>query len=149
MKKTIEKQILILSPDGIVSAPITVEYRDGDGFSSEVRSELNKKTFRGVGESRGLEQAFADLEKNLPENCSLRCCMVCRHGNFCPFGGAPGQLFCTKDKVINSKDDMIALFSDKSAFGREVFAADNYGDFVRQDRDHYTYNGFLYYCFKD
>ena len=60
----------------------------------------------GYGKDYLWADAFADLQKNLPNNVKMRCCMTCRHGNMCPVGNKPGELFCTKDVSITQKSDL-------------------------------------------
>ena len=74
--------------------------------------------------------------------------MTCRYGNMCPYGNDKNQLFCTKDVVLTSKDDVIELMYNKghdSFFEREVSSIHCCDDFIYQSDDSYTYNDYLYH----
>ena len=74
--------------------------------------------------------------------------MTCVHGNMCPFGNNPGDLFCTKGLIINSKEDMCTLFGDHEntkIFDKITNVADSCNEYTPQSNDSYTYNNYLYY----
>lgn len=89
--------------------------------------------------------AFADLQKRLPEGVTIKCCMTCRHGKMCPFENFPGELFCTKDLNLRSEQDMCDLLEVKYwTDDRKRNVADSCDDYCHQSWDHYTYNDYLY-----
>lgn len=103
----------------------------------------------GQGKDHLWADAFADVKKKLPDGIILKCCMTCRYGNMCPYGNEPGMLFCTKDLVINSKEELCNLFDDPVSYSIDVkAAADNCDKYAPQTRDHYTYNDYFYYLDK-
>ena len=115
----------------------------------EINLSYNGMLYRAEGTEYLWEDAFANLQKNLPHNVKLACCMTCQHGNMCPCGNEENQLFCTKDASIASKDDMIKLiYEDASFFGRKVASINYCKDFMYQSDDFYTYNDYLYYLKK-
>ena len=61
------------------------------------------------------------------------------------------QLFCTKDVLLTSKDDVIELMDYKgydSFFEREVSSISCCDGFIYQSDDCYTYNDYLYHLQK-
>ena len=71
--------------------------------------------------------------------------MTCKHGTLCPYGNIPDYILCSKNVVINDKDDVIDWLdkADIEDIKRsslslcEQYAASNESD--------YTYNDYLYY----
>ena len=60
----------------------------------------------------------------------------------------PGELFCTKDLIIGSKDDMIDLFDKEDENNmdlRKRKVTDSCGEYCHQSWDYYTYNDYLYH----
>lgn len=59
--------------------------------------------------------ALVDLQKHLPDGVVLKCCMTCRHGNMCPFGNQPGELFVQKVLYLQRKVNcVIGLITKKT-----------------------------------
>ena len=149
MKKIIESQIFVLSKTNKVSVPIQICYTNDD---VEITVSYNDTEYCAKGKDHLWVDAFADLQGKLPSNTQLACCMTCRHGNMCPYGTDKNQLFCTKDVLLNSKDDVIELMDDKgydSFFEREVSSIHCCDDFIYQSDDCYTYNDYLYHLQKN
>lgn len=141
------------TPEGDVKTDVEVfvqeedKYVDGQyrtDIDITVMLEYRGEKIIGQGTDYLWIDAFAALQRQLPEGVTLKCCLTCRHGNLCPYGTAPGQVFCTKDRNITSKDDMCDLFDtcDTRALRHEI--TDCCDDFVHQSDDFYTYNDYLY-----
>ena len=117
-----------------------------EGPSVSVGIKYGEKEFWGHGKDFLWVDAFADLQKKLPDNVKIQCCLTCRHGNMCPVGNAPGELFCTKDIIITQKSDLFFYTEDdterKSRSRDYTNVCEKYEE---QSKDHYTYNDYLYY----
>ena len=148
MKKVWTCEVPLLTPTGKVLAPIKIVYDDTEVIanpSSEITLCYNGKEYKGFGKNYLWTDTFADLQIKLPTDVRIVCCMVCRHGNMCPYGNKENQLFCTKDIKITSKEDMCDLFEQTDPFeNRAVASLDFCEDFVYQSDDYYTYNDYLY-----
>ena len=145
MKKIIESQISLFSQTNKVSVPVQICYTDD---SVEMTVNYNGTEYCATGNDHLWVDAFADIQRKLPSNTQLACCMTCRHGNMCPYGNDKNQLFCTKDVVLTSKDDVIELMYHKghdSFFKRAVLSIHCCDDFIYQSDDCYTYNDYLYH----
>lgn len=59
-----------------------------------------------------MEYAIAYLQNALPKNISIACCISCRYGNFCPYGGNDNEIFCLKDFMPKDKYDVCNIFSE-------------------------------------
>lgn len=148
MKKSIQTQILLISPSEKVRVPCSISYDDStEEFypRSEISVIYNGVNYQGYGTDYLLTDTWADLQKKLPQGVKIACCMTCRHGNMCPFGTDTNELFCTKDLTITCKGDMVDLFGSNDTFDeRSVTAYGVCDDFVYQSNDYYTYNDYLY-----
>ena len=148
MNKTIKSNLTLYTPLGMVIVPVQIAYTDNeDDFHplSEIRIVYNGCEYIGNGKDFLWVDTFADLQKKLPQDVKLACCMTCRHGNMCPFGNPPNYLFCTKDIVISSKSDMCDVFDDDNYDERMVEYCNYCHDFVHQTHDYYVYNDYLYH----
>ncbi|MBO5097191.1 MAG: hypothetical protein J6B96_02625 [Agathobacter sp.] len=151
MKKLIEARILLLSPMGKITAPVQIYYDESDVADTlvEINLTYNNTLYQGNGIDYLWIDAFADLQRKLPDDIKLACCMTCCHGNMCPYGNRENELFCTKDLIITTKDDMHKLFDETDPFVERVVASLDYcNDFVYQNDDCYTYNDYLYHLRK-
>ncbi len=148
MKSTIETQITLITPKGITKVPLHISYDNSEDIATpETKINLiyNNITYQGKGNDYLWVDVFADLQKKLPENVKLACCMTCQHGNMCPFGNKPNELFCTKNIAVNNKTDVCDLFSNHDFFENAVSYCDYCDNFAYQNENVYTYNDYLYY----
>ncbi len=148
MKKTLQCNIPLLTSTGKVMVPIKITYDDKEVITdtkSEATLLYDGIEYKGNGADHLWTDTLADLQMKLPKNVKFACCMTCRHGNMCPYGNKENQLFCTKDIIIASKEDMLDLFDQTDPFeDRAVASLDFCEDFVYQSDDCYTYNDYLY-----
>ncbi len=148
MIKTIKTTLTLITSLGIVAVPAQIDYDDSEEAFyplSEINIVYNKVEYIGNGKDYLWIDTFADLQKKLPNDIKIACCLTCRHGNMCPFGNPKNCLFCTKDIVINSKSDMCDVFINDDDEGRMVEYCNYCPDFVYQTIDYYVYNDFLCY----
>ncbi len=147
MKKVIESHISLHSPAGKTTASVQIHYDNSDVADIPIKINLtyNNTLYQGSGNDYLWVDAFADLQRKLPNDIKIACCITCRHGNMCPYGNMENQLFCTKDLTISSKEDMLNLFDQTDPFEERVVASLDYcEDFVYQSDDCYTYSDYLY-----
>lgn len=148
MKTTTETQITLITPNGITKAMLHIFCDNSEDIANpETKIELiyNNATYQGKGRDYLWVDTFAELQKKLPEDVKLACCMTCQHGNMCPFGNKPNELFCTKNLTVNNKMDVCDLFSNPE-FGENAVPYCGYcNDFAYQNENVYTYNDYLYY----
>ncbi len=101
------------------------------------------RDYWGQGQDDYWIDAFADLQRQLPEGVTLKCCLTCRHGNLCPFGNELNELFCTRDLAITRKSDLYECTRDRAE--RERRSRPYCGlceDYLPQSDGYYTYNDF-------
>lgn len=156
MKQTIHTQVTLLSPTDKTTVPVQITYDDDEDAInpiSEISLVYNNIEYRGHGTNYLWVDTFAALQKNLPDDIKLACCMTCRYGSMCPYGNRENLLFCTKDIPINSKEDMsnpvydLCNLFDKNVIHseQETFSYNYCDNFVYQSNDYSTYNDYLFY----
>lgn len=153
LHKEYKHRITLLTPDGEQETDIRIYCNEEDPSSPCVTVFINyqDKDIFGQGKDYLRADAFADLQKQLPDGVTLKCCLTCRHGNMCPYGNKPNENFCTKGLIITSKDDMCNFFdstNDTDIEERTRKYTDSCKDYQPQSEDFYTYNDFLYYLNK-
>lgn len=97
----------------------------------------------GHGDGTTWADAFSDLQDQLPDGVTFKCCLTCRHGNLCPVGNAPNEVFCTKDIVIARKSDLYFYTEDpreREKRSRHVCAVCE--DYQSQNEAYFTYTDF-------
>lgn len=124
---------------------------DDDGNTTEVRASMyyNNKEYFGVGTDYFWIDAIADLQKQLPNNVILKCCIACKHGSLCPVGDNLNEVFCVKDICPKQKSDLFFYTEDeneRTKRSREYFSQCE--NFKPQEKNYYTYNDFYYYLKK-
>ena len=148
------KRTLVLStPAGekSVDALIIVDKRNCGPTGDEdeplvyITIKYEGKEICGHGKDYSFAKAFADLQKHLPENVKLKCCLACRYGNMCAVGNYPDEVFCTKDVEIKQIDDLYFYTEDGAERKkRSRHYTDMCDSFCDQSRDFFTYNDYLY-----
>lgn len=101
------------------------------------------KELCGRGKDYLWVDAFANLQKQMPDGVSLKCCLTCRHGNMCPVGNSPGELFCTEDVTITKKSDLLFYTEDDSEREKRSRKYCHVcEEYQPQSREYYTCNDF-------
>lgn len=139
--------IQLIDNNEIVIIPTKIMYREKqeDIECVEIRLIYHNEEYIGKGKDYTFEDAFADLQFKLPTNVKIACCIACKHGNFCPYGNFPREMYCLKNYKYNSKKELEYLF-EKSINDKDKVLCDSYcGNFENQTDAFYTYNDYLYY----
>ena len=155
LNQTYKNQLTLGTPIGNISIDSTVTFPDEDVYHlSENTDDLTVSVglnyhgseYWGYGKDYEWLDAFADLQKKLPDGFTIRCCLTCRHGNTCPFGNLPGEFFCTKDLDIKQKNDLFfCTGDDNERKKRSRYYSYFCNDYAEQSKDYFTYNDYLYY----
>ncbi len=149
-----KKTITLSTPNGRCELDARIICHDEDvysyggdkveGPSVSIGIKYGEKEFFGHGKDYLWTDAFADLQKKLPNNVKIQCCLTCRHGNMCPVGNKPGELFCTKDVVITQKSDLFFYTeNDDEIKKRSRDCANICESYQEQTKEHFTYNDYL------
>ena len=149
MKKLLKAEIVLLTQSAQMLTPIQITYDDkkiDPNPKYEISLIYDAVEYSGTGKDYLWTDTLADLQVNLPKDVRIACCMTCKHGNMCPYGNPVNQLFCTKDCIINSKEDMCRLFDQTNPFDERAVAALSFcQSFEYQNDGYYTYNDYLYH----
>ena len=147
--------ITLCTPTGHQTIPITVTSHEETVYikgvavqppSVSVGLQYEGQSYWGYGTDYFWIDAFADLQKRLPNGVSLTCCLTCRHGNLCPFGNAINELFCTKDVTITQKSDLFPYTDNGAELSKRCRPyCGSCDDYQPQSDDQYTYNDYLYF----
>ena len=160
LHKQYKYEITLMTPIGEEKTEVNIVCHEEDMYYQgklekapivNVGIKYEDKEFWGHGKDYLWVDAFADLQKQLPDGVIIKCCLSCRHGNLCPYGNRPGELFCTKDLIINSKEDMCNLFDNSEThaiYERTKNITDSCSEYSLQSDDYYTYNDYLYHLRK-
>ena len=107
------------------------------------------KEYWGHGTDHLWIDAFADLQRRLPEGVLLKCCLTCRYGNLCPAGNEKNEVFCTKDVLVSRKSDLYFYTEDdREREKRSRQYCGSCDDHQPQTDDVYTYNDYLHFLKK-
>ena len=127
----------------------SVEYsEDVDPEIVRVWLKYDDKEYWGNGTDYTGIDAYADLQNQLPEGVTLKCCLSCRHGSMCPFGNQPNELFCLKESKVGSKAELSELSfwaSEEEKHKRSRHYTDTCEDWEAQSGDYFTYTDFPLY----
>lgn len=116
-------------------------------YGDQLRRVMVVLTVNGdeyIGLSDDTEYALYDLANRLPEGCTLRCCLSCRHGHFCPVGDEDNELFCVTDFEPRRKSDLYHVTEDeqeRAARSRTLFHVCE--GWEPQSDETYTYSEYL------
>jgi len=93
-----------------------------------------------------IEYAIVDLQKQLPDNIQVACCLSCKYGNFCPYGNAQNEIFCLINFSPKNKVDVIDIFdsigNENNIIKELLFWCERY---QIADAAYYTYNDWMYH----
>lgn len=151
-----KKTIILSTPSGKCELDAYIICHDEDvysfggdkikGSSVSVGIKYDEKELWGRGKDYLWTDAFAELQKKLPDNVKIQCCLTCRHGNMCPVGNKPGELFCTKDVIITRKSDLFFYTADAvERANRSRDCTDICENYQEQINEYFTYNDYLLY----
>ena len=147
-----DKKLYLLIHDNDFQADMKIIYECKEEADERVivSIEYDGKTYSGHGyEYLGIE-AFADLQKQLPEGVRIKSCLSCRYGNQCPVGNAPNELFCTKDVEIKWPEDLW-VYTEDEAERKKRLCTYSYvcKEWQEQSKEYFTYNDFVQISVKE
>ncbi len=156
LHKQYKKQITLATDNGTTMHDVIISCNDEDVYSIDgdkpetpsvsVGIKYGEKEIWGYGKDFLLVDAFTALQKKLPDNVKIQCCLTCRHGNMCPVGNKELEIFCTKDVIITQRSDL--YFYTEDGHEREKRSHDYTDiceDYQEQTNEYYTYNDYLFY----
>ena len=94
-------------------------------------------------EAETTEEVLIQLAKALPDGWSIRTCLSCRYGHFCPTGDCDNELFCVTEFEPKEVRDLWHVTEDdaeRTKRSRTLFhVCDRY---QLQTADYFTYSSY-------
>ena len=130
----------------LIAVPIILTHKELNvGAEVVIKIKYKENTYIGTGKSLEWTDAFANLQKALPDGVNIQCCMTCKHGTLCPYGNIPDYILCSKKAVINNKDDVIDWLDKVGVENIKKSSLDLCEQYDASNDKAYTYNDYLYY----
>ncbi len=148
-----DKPLVLSTPNGDVTVKAMLREHDVPVYYNGVRVDPPSMTLTVAYEGKKYwsnavchtwEEAFATLQKGLPEGVRIKSCLTCRHGNFSPFGNKNDEILCLKNYAPKNKLDVCDLLDgDKDLFRKLRDCSFVCPDYREASEDHYAYNDYL------
>lgn len=147
-----DKQLVLSTPSGDVTVKAMLREHDVPVYYNGVRVDppsmtlnvaYDGKKYWSNAVCRTWEEAFAALQKGLPEGVRIRSCLTCRHGNFSPYGKS-SAILCLKNYAPKNKLEVCDLLnSDNDHFRKLRDCCFICPDYREASKDFYAYNDYL------
>ena len=155
-QKYSKRDLILKTTNGeiITEAQLWILYDQGELFRADDASEIDPKevsvgiqyegkTIWGRGRDCSGQDAFADLQRQLPDGVILKCCLSCRYGNQSPFSNEFDLIYCMKDVVVSEKADLCPYMTDATETSRRMrHYCDICEDWSEQSDETYVYSDF-------
>lgn len=133
----------ISTPNGVINVPVQHKVVD--------ENDENMWTFISViiqGEGKRFdaettEDVLIKLAKSLPSGWSIKSCLSCRYGHFCPVGNYDNELFCVTEFEPKEAGDLWHITEDaeeRRKRSRNLFHLCN--QYSPQVSDYFTYSDY-------
>lgn len=133
-------------PGDLIAVPVVITQKELDADAGVmIKIEYQENSYLGVGKSLEWTDAFADLQKALPDGVNIQSCMTCRHGTLCPYGMIPDCILCSQNAVITNKDDVIDWFDKVDVKDVKRSSLGHCEKYEAANENAYTYNDYLYH----
>ena len=155
LHKSYIKKLTLATRNGDISVDASITchdeevYYEGEKIESPsvfVGINYNDMKYFGDGKDYLWVDAFADLQKKLPIDVKIKCCLTCRYGNMNIYGNKPGEVLCMQDINVTKPEDMWQYMSDWDEIEKRsrdyTDVCENYRE---QSNDYYTYSDYPYY----
>ena len=97
-----------------------------------------------VFQANTTEDALIQLANHLPTGWSIKSCLSCRYGHFCPVGDYDNELFCVTDFEPKEPRDLWHVTEndeERSKRSRKLF--DSCNKYAPQSKDYFTYSDYF------
>lgn len=117
--------------------------RDEDDMTVTVSTTIHGEMV--AFQANTTENALIQLAKHLPIGWSIKSCLSCRYGHFCPVGDYDNELFCVTDFEPKEPRDLWHVTEDdeeRTKRSRKLF--DSCNQYAPQSKDYFTYSDYYY-----
>ena len=135
----------INTPDGLIN--IAVRHRVIDENDENMRTTISV-VIQGQEQcfdAETTEEVLIKFAKSLPSGWSIKSCLSCRYGHFCPVGNYDNELFCVTEFEPKGISDLWHVTEDdeeRKQRSRNLFhLCDQYAP---QASDYFTYSDYYF-----
>ncbi len=131
------------SPDGAIVLPVRhrVVNENDDNMQSSITVTMQGKEMNFKAETT--EEALIELARALPDGWSIKSCLSCRYGHFCPVGNADNELFCVTEFEPREIKDLWYVTEnaeERAERRRDLFFLCS--QYMPQSDDYFSYNDY-------
>ncbi len=140
-----EKILCINTLNGTIN--ITIQHKvinvDQDDMKTIIYVTILEKEM--IFEAETTEKVLIKFAKSLPVGWSIRSCLSCRYGHFCPVGNYDNELFCVTEFEPKDKSDLYNVMENiherKSRSRNLFYICDQY---LPQTSNYFTYSDYYF-----
>ena len=135
----------INTPDGLIN--VSVQHRVVDENDENMWTTISViiQGQEQCFDAETTEEVLIKLAKSLPSGWSIKTCLSCRYGHFCPVGNADNELFCVTEFEPKEIRDLWHVTEDeeeRKQRSRNLFhLCDQY---IPQASDYFTYSDYYF-----
>lgn len=140
-----EKILCINTPNGIINIPVQHKVVNDaqDDMQTTIYVAILEKQMNFEAETT--EEVLIKFAKSLPVGWSIRSCLSCRYGHFCPVGNYDNELFCVTEFEPKDKSDLYNvtenIYERKSRSRNLFYICDQY---LPQTSNYLTYSNYYF-----
>ena len=136
--------LTLSTPGGVIDIPIQhrVVNENDDNMQITISFTIEGHEMRFDAETT--EAALIKFAKELPVGWSIKSCLSCRYGHFCPIGNADNELFCVTEFEPKEISDLWQVTEDceeRKQRSRNLFYLCE--QYIPQASDYFTYSDCL------
>lgn len=133
----------INTPDGVINLSIQHKVVDENDENMRTTISVIVQEREICFDAETTAKALIKLAKSLPSNWSIKSCLSCRYGHFCPVGNADNQLFCVTEFEPKEISDLWHVTEDEEERSKRsknlFYLCDKY---TPQSREYFTYSDY-------
>jgi len=133
----------IETPDGVTELEVfhSVKNQDEEDMAVTISTTIQDDVV--VLQSDTTEDALIQLARRLSVGWSIKSCLSCRYGHFCPVGDYDNELFCVTDfEPKEPRDLWYVTENDEERAKRSRTLFDLCEKYAPQSSDYFSYNDY-------
>lgn len=133
----------ISTPDGLINVSVRHKVVDENNENMWTTISVIIQGRELYFDAETTEQVLIKLAKSLPSGWSIKSCLSCRYGHFCPVGNADNELFCVTEFEPKEISDLWHVTEDDKERGRRSRNLFHLCDqYAPQASDYFTYSDY-------
>jgi len=133
------------TPEGLAKLKVchAVENQDEEDMAVTISTTIRDE--RVILQSDTTEDALIQLARCLPVGWSIKSCLSCRYGHFCPVGNYDNELFCVTDFEPKEPRDLWHVTeNDEERVKRSRTLFDLCYKYAPQSKECFTYSDYYF-----